>query len=309
MAQRILGMHSGALGDVLLLGRLLAQLPGEKTLLAGGEKARLLKGLGVVDHALDFDAMPMHELFLDSPLMSCRLPELLGQHDRLISCFGEGLGPPAMRLEACCMATQSALLPIRPPADFQGHLVQLWCDLLGMDYAALDLTAWPIPAAWRETARQTLVGMGLAPGDYILIHPGAGSPQKCWPLERFMELAQGLETTRPHAKTLFVLGPAELDRWANATIRRLEEHFPCSTGPTLEELAGLMGQARCFVGNDSGAAHLAAAVGTPTVALFGPTSWRQFQPLGRCARVLSAPAMADLAVEQVLDTCREITSR
>ena len=63
----ILAIHSGALGDVVLFGQLLGRLGGRVTLLAGGEKSRLLAGMGVVNRALDFAALPMHEAFSDAP--------------------------------------------------------------------------------------------------------------------------------------------------------------------------------------------------------------------------------------------------
>ena len=96
----ILAIHPGALGDVILFGHLLAALiPSERpgpgnpqssassaagrsipsvTLVAGGEKARLLATAGVVDAAMDFDSLPMHELFSDVPLQRCRLPSMVG---------------------------------------------------------------------------------------------------------------------------------------------------------------------------------------------------------------------------------------
>jgi len=85
--QSVLAVHPGALGDVILFGRLLSMLPGPITLVTGREKGELLAGVGVVRKVLDFDALPMHEAFTDTPLSQCRLPKLLGRHRRLISCF------------------------------------------------------------------------------------------------------------------------------------------------------------------------------------------------------------------------------
>jgi hypothetical protein len=131
----ILAVHSGALGDVILFGRLLERLsPAARvTLLAGGEKARLLAGLGVVKRAMDFDALPMHDIFTESPADPGRLGNLLGKHDRLISCFAAGDSRAQMRLALACGADQAAFLPIRPDEGFQGHLVELWCDLMGVE--------------------------------------------------------------------------------------------------------------------------------------------------------------------------------
>ena len=68
----------------------------------------------------------------------------------------------------------------------------------------------------------------------------------------------------------------------------------------LYELACRLAGARVFIGNDSGIAHLAAAVGTPVVALFGPTDPRVWAPRGRDVRVLQATEMAAIPVADVL---------
>ncbi len=65
----IIAIHPGALGDCILFGRLLWHLNAAVTLVAGGAKGRLLTGMGAVDRALDFDALPMHEVFSDTPLL------------------------------------------------------------------------------------------------------------------------------------------------------------------------------------------------------------------------------------------------
>jgi ADP-heptose:LPS heptosyltransferase len=67
----------------------------------------------------------------------------------------------------------------------------------------------------------------------------------------------------------------------------------------LYELAGWLATARVYAGNDSGITHLAAAVGTPIVALFGPTDPRMWAPRGREVCVIARPAIADIQVDEV----------
>ena len=130
---------------------------------------------------------------------------------------------------------------------------------------------------------------------YLLIHPGSGSREKCWPLDRFVEVARA---AGPSAA--FVLGPAELDRWDRRAVASLSEEFTTLTAPPLEVLAGALGGARAYVGNDSGPTHLAAAIGTPTVALFGPTDPAQFRPRGRHVSVIAKRTLGDIPVPAVL---------
>ena len=120
-------------------------------------------------------------------------------------------------------------------------------------------------------------------GNFAVIHPFAGSPQKRWPLERFRELARRLS---PHVPVEWCAGPQ--DELAGAV--RFED---------LYELACWLATARIYIGNDSGPTHLAAAVGTPVVALFGPSDPSVWAPRGPHVAVAAAPSLEGITVEQV----------
>lgn len=290
---RILAVHSGALGDCVLFGHLLTRLEGEVTLVAGGEKARLLAGLGVVTRAIDFDSLPMQELFSDTPLTQCTLPHRLGEHDRLVSCFAGGDLRAEQRLAAMCSSEAAAFLPIRPPAESEAHLLDLWSDLLGLPPKSHErYSPWPLPPAWKAAAGEA--------GAYTVIHPGAGGAEKCWPLENFLRLAERLE------RAVFVLGPVELDRWRPQDIKNVRERFPTRVCPSLETLAGVLAEASGFVGNDSGCAHLAAALGRPTVVLFGPTRPEHFKPIGRSVRIVHYPSLEKRAVADAYEALQSL---
>jgi heptosyltransferase III len=107
-------------------------------------------------------------------------------------------------------------------------------------------------------------------GNYAVIHPFSGSPQKNWPLARFREFAARLERVMP---VRWCAGPEDPPLEGAA---RFDDLF---------ELGCWLVQARLYVGNDSGITHLAAAVGTPVLALFGPTDPRVWAPRGPHVRV------------------------
>jgi len=331
----ILAIHPGALGDVILFGHLLAAIrhstssgavtlpkgnpqpacrsfsegrsairnpqsvrPPHITLVAGGAKARLLSGAGVVDAAVDFDRLPMHELFSDTPLDRCRLPAMLGRCGRIISCFVEADSLPARRLMRMCGAGELTALPIRPRAGFGGHLTELWRQQLGLAGRS-EAAAWTIPPAWLADASGALKRLGVDAGRrYVVIHPGAGSPDKCWAIQRFLDVAASLGSAG--MDVVFALGPVELERWPRERISLLRDAASVLADAPLTQLAGVLAGAAAFVGNDSGAAHLAAAVGAPTVALFGPTSPAHFAPLGRSVTCLSGDTMDDIATSRVI---------
>ena len=119
--------------------------------------------------------------------------------------------------------------------------------------------------------------------NFAVIHPFASSPTKRWPMEHFRATAAALGIP-----VKWTAGPEE----PLAGAVRFED---------LYELACWLAAARLYIGNDSGIAHLAAAVGTPVVAIFLSTDPRIWAPRGETVTVLENPT-----VEQVLDTARRI---
>jgi hypothetical protein len=106
--------------------------------------------------------------------------------------------------------------------------------------------------------------------NFAVIHPFSGSPKKNWPLEKFRAFAAELERTIP---VKWCAGPEdpplpEAVRFDN-----------------LYDLACWLASAQLYVGNDSGITHLAAAVGTPVVAFFGPTDPGIWGPRGPLVRI------------------------
>jgi lipopolysaccharide heptosyltransferase I len=128
----------------------------------------------------------------------------------------------------------------------------------------------------------------------IVLLPGAGRPEKLWPTERFRALAQNLGDD-----ALAVWGPGE---------RELAEAIGCRVAPptNLRELAGILLRAKLVIGADTGPLHLAAALGTPTIGLFGPTNPARNGPYGQSGHVVSSfdgsMTMDAITVEDVLET-------
>jgi ADP-heptose:LPS heptosyltransferase len=166
----------------------------------------------------------------------------------------------------------------------------------------LDVRPAPPPLAFteeelREARRATVA---LPPG-FLALHPGSGSPSKNWPFSRFVEAARRLARDAPW---LLLLGPAEAEVTAppEAVVAR---------GWPLRRLAAAVSAAGLFVGNDSGASHLAAAAGAPTLALFGPTDPLVWAPLGRAVSTLRTASgrLEDLATDAVVEAARALRSR
>ncbi len=119
----------------------------------------------------------------------------------------------------------------------------------------------------------------------IGIHPGSGSAKKCWPSASFVDLMHALALENDTA-FIFFLGPAE-ESWAHSCLgdTRGLRILPVLKRPT-EEAAQFVKLCRVYVGNDSGFSHLAAALGVPTIAIFGPTDPGLWRPMGKNVMVL-----------------------
>ena len=132
----------------------------------------------------------------------------------------------------------------------------------------------------------------------IVLLPGAGKPNKIWPY--FGELAKRLG---PNA--LVVWGPGEKEL-ANATGGRL------APPTSLRELAYILKNAEVVIGGDTGPLHLAAALGTRVIGLYGPTDPRRNGPYGQLERVIdrfrTTKSMGTISVEEVVKTLERVTS-
>ena len=121
---------------------------------------------------------------------------------------------------------------------------------------------------------------------FVAIHPFSGSGSKNWPLEKYLELAGRLE-----APVEFFVSPEQT--LAGAT--QIED---------LYELACKLAEAALYIGNDSGITHLAAAVGTPVVALYGPTDPVVWAPRGAAA--IRRARLEDIGVEEVVSAIADL---
>lgn len=140
---------------------------------------------------------------------------------------------------------------------------------------------------------------------WVAIHPGSGSRDKNWPVERFIEIAgrlRGETSCRP----VFFTGDAErayipgLDQ----ALQGLERHHNLP----LPQLAAMMARASAYLGNDSGISHLAAATGCPSLVLFGPSDPSTWSPRGRRVEIIASPgrSMSGIATDHVWASLRAL---
>lgn len=144
----------------------------------------------------------------------------------------------------------------------------------------------PVPRLFPNETDRSVAANFLSGGERVVAaHPGSGSERKNWPAEKFAALCRWL-VDECAVRLLIVQGEADEQPVSALASLIAPRPFQRVTGLKLPELAAVLEGCGLFLGNDSGITHMAAAVGTPTVALFGPASLPIWEPRGHLTRVL-----------------------
>jgi heptosyltransferase-2 len=187
-------------------------------------------------------------------------------------------------------------VPVPKPGEIPAHEKFYYLELLRRagwlaalpDESFISLT---VSARNRGRAAEALVEAGVRPQS-LRLAIGAGASYgsaKCWPPERFAELANRLQ--RKTDADVILFGTAAETSVAQAIASGMNRKPIYLTGRTdIADLPALLSQCHLFIGNDSGAMHVASAVGLPVVAVFGPTDPQGTAPVTpRCSIVQEKP--------------------
>ena len=188
-----------------------------------------------------------------------------------------------------------------------GHKI----DQLG---AVLDLAPAPLPVMWTAPEDRAHAAALLPAGrPFIGLGPTANWGPKVWPADRYAALFDALANgPLSGAVPAVFAGPGEVERaMADPLLTALPEAVDLVGRLTLPEVAACLARCALFVGNDSGLMHLAAAAGTPTLGLFGPTPAHEYAPAGpRAAAVLSkTERMEDLSVASAVEAATRLIAQ
>lgn len=184
----------------------------------------------------------------------------------------------------------------RIPARTERHVVEQNLDALrriGVQPPEEDRRLVLVPgAAARRKVEALLAEHALGTGDFVQLHPGSRWLFKCWPPEHTAALIDRIAADG--VRCVLTGAPDDRERALSSAILAAlrpatRAHVTDLTGRlALDELAALTTHARAFVGVDSAPMHIAAAVGTPAVALFGPSSEIAWGPWRSAHRVLAS---------------------
>ncbi len=144
---------------------------------------------------------------------------------------------------------------------------------------------------------------GYTSAPLVGLFPGAGHPGRCWPLERFVELADSL-SRNDGVRTIVFAGPEE-----RSLVPRMHELFPSALildRLTISQLASALARLSVFVTNETGPMHIATAVGTAVVVLLDCPTPNSFVPLADQHRIIFSDSVVKITTEEVYSATREL---
>jgi predicted lipopolysaccharide heptosyltransferase III len=202
-----------------------------------------------------------------------------GRYDLVIDLFGN---PRTALLTRLSGARHRVGFPFRgrryaytiavPPRGGSVHNTQFNLDALErLGVPIVDRSVrFPLADAERQAAERMVAGAGQGAGPLIALNAGGGWYTKRWPLEKFAELGDRLVAAYG-ARIVLPWGPGQLPE-VEAVRGAMHHDALIPPATTLGELGALLQRMAMVITNDSGPMHIAAAVGTPVLAIFGPTN-------------------------------------
>ncbi len=296
--RNVLIFHLGALGDFIVswpLALALARLYPQSRIIyiTHGEKGKLAQKALRTDSA-DIET-GWHHLFGDAAALPEPSRKLLENAHAIFTFISAPGDPWSNNIRAICPEAQLLHLSPRPPddSDFGGHISQ-W---LGDQLAPAPIIKTGYDQILRSIAQRGC-GYKRSPAGTICVHPGGGAPAKRWPSAHFVHLVRKLVKGRHRVRVL--IGEVEREQLNKEDLNHFASIAELVEPKTYVELLEHLGTADALITNDTGPAHLAGIIGTPTFAIFGPASlpdrWR---PLGPHVHIKIAPDLAHLSVDEV----------
>ncbi len=329
--------------SVPALGALKAQLGAAVHLAGSMPQARLLCAMGMVDEASSIDDLALTPLFLDFPAPErLETVPAWARQAGLAVVWLRRAGTVAQNVERLGVARVLAA-PTLPPPEQPRHVADWLLETLQplgvRPVPDWDARPWLRAPPSAATSVGRWIAEQLGGRSFVVVHPGSGSARKNWPAEYWAQVIAGLCAARSAPGTsrdagavpafsasgsgtaarrplgadeagspavVITAGPADEEPVGRLTQALAGSHGlqpVVARGLSLDQLAGLLALASLYLGNDSGVSHLAAGLGTPTIAVFGPTDPTLWRPRGPAVRTLGGRGVWP-SPDEVLDAAQ-----
>jgi heptosyltransferase III len=307
----LLIVRPGAIGDTLLTFPVLKALreyyPNPHiTFVSNANVLPLAIAFGLAEAVSDYGHVQWGELFSTTGIQTPAMREQLQDIDLAICWLRDTDGLLEGNLRTAGVR-RVIVAPGRLAEGMHIHVVQYLAQTIGISVGVKRGKEWDGFSSGRMESLRN------AP---IAIHPGSGGAQKCWPTRRFATVIKwlwSLNGLRGDSHSVLLLaGSADQERLHD--ILDSIGHPPepdmlkVLLNAPLLEVAQQLQQCKCYLGNDSGITHLAAMLGVPTVALFGPSDPATWHPVGPSVRVIRAQALEHLGSDVVIEALESFLS-
>lgn len=295
------GIASIAIFRALQLGDMLCAVPALRALRATLPHARItLVGLPWAQQFAerfnryidDFVAFPGHVALGEQPVQQDLLPDFyaamqsrrfslaLQMHgsgevsNGIVKCFG------AQQVAGYAPTESSSVEPFFLPYPNDGPEPLRLLDLV-TSLGAMPISShleFPLTERDWDELKASCLGAGLEPGGYVCIHPGARFRDKCWPPQRFAQIADRLALE--FGLSIALTGSAKEVDLTNAVAHHMQTPAANTAGPiSIGAMAALMSQARLLVCNDTGVSHIAAGLRLRSIVIFSKADLMRWAPL------------------------------
>lgn len=292
---RIMLLRPGALGDLLLAVPALVALrtsvsDAHITLVGHAGGVKLLQEAGVADEGISQDDVRLLTLFLHHATApgedgSKSALSTIGEFDIAVGWLKDAEGIVAASFKRMGIE-KTVIAPSAPQEGAQMHVADhLLRTLSPLGISPVTPARFPLrtSASAQVWAEQYLSAFNLGVMPVVAVHPGSGSERKNWSPDKFAGAIDRLH--REGVAVVLICGPAD-ESAITGVMSCLDRSVPVACGLVVSRLAALIAKCNAYLGNDSGVTHLAALVGTPTIALFGPTDPAIWGPRGDRVEIL-----------------------
>lgn len=306
--QRLLVIRGGAVGDFVVtlpvFGTLRRAYPRAWIEVLGHRsRAILAHHPAYADRVAELEDWDIYRLYSPHAVVSPALATYLRSFDAVVAYVPDRDQTFTQNLQRLCPG-EVVVWPPLPPG--KGHIT---------DHLLQAVTQWSPPAdpspqvhieaTAAADATQFWRTTGLPEQGVVAVHPGSGGRQKLWPVAGWQRIVRWIE--QQGWAGLVISGPAEQDCETQLWPNPYGPRWPCARQFPLPVLAACLARCQMVIGHDSGVAHLAAAVGTPTLTLFGPSDPYVWGPRSPRAcilqpRVPQTLALQNLPPEHVIQT-------
>ena len=303
---RVLIIRPGALGDTLMLAPALAQMKADEDVVLVARRPGVDILRPFVKEGRDYEKGGWHRLFEETPSPIRNGLCDNSAIDLAVAFLSDRSDKVRDNLRVLVPGASIHLFPPFPQEE----------DLHAASYLAKSLAAAGCsvnPAkAIEETLRRPVLGEEpLSPSDLkrrVVLHPGSGGAAKNHPLEFWDGLLGEIKRIFAEKIPLTVLlGPAEEACLPSYREKLTGNAVEIIFSPDIDLLLRLLKNALLYLGHDSGITHLAAMLGTPTIALFRKSNPGMWKPLGPRVRLIEGESSPDL-MQEVCRRTREMVS-